>query len=680
MHRTRGSVRRILAALLTMTAAGAAAAPAEAAGWFTPEALSAADHIARTPMVAVTPNGTRILAWEEVPPNSNLPDGIAIRVAGPGGEFGPVQLLPDTGAFDESLTVGPDGTAALVWVDFTRAGDVLRVARLAPNSTAFAPEQPLAIGGDVSNAPQTAIAHGDVVIAFDTSDQVGEAVVRTVQVFHLPAGATTLERVSGATTPELDRASFTTPPATIVGHPSVAIRGNAVMVAWEREQDGAAGAATSSTLVQEATWALGSALKFTAPVPITTVTHPGPTAPGVDPTLAGDGTHVFAVWESGENGPLAYADVSAGTPTSVGTIATGAEPADLHVRVGAGAELLMAWDQFIPSEQAEGVFASIVPALAPTGTAVRISPLNANRVLGDFEVASDGSAVIVTDRHNADGADAADEQVQAAFRAAGGAFGQIEEVSGPQDHGPNAEFTSASAAVSAGGGASVAWSAVDRPPSRNDRIFLSERDAVPPTVSAVALPSSIATGTSVRMSATATDNLSPVTIDWDFGDGSRAAGASVTHAYGAPGTRTVTVTAHDRAGNATAQTRRITVLVARDRTLPAITALRLTHTRFRAGTTRTAEFARRRRTPVGTTFALSVNKRVTIVISLTRAGRRPRTLIRSGRGPGAVTLVFSGRVGSDRLDPGAYTASVVAVDAASHRSRAQRVHFTVVAR
>ena len=108
--------------------------------------------------------------------------------------------------------------------------------------------------------------------------------------------------------------------------------------------------------------------------------------------------------------------------------------------------------------------------------------------------------------------------------------------------------------------------------------------------------------------------------------------------------------------------------------------MRLTHARFRAGTARTAEFASRRRAPIGTTFELTVNKRATIVVSLTRARTRTRTFVRSGRGPGAITVAFSGRLGGDRLGPGAYTAAVVAVDVAGHRSRAQRVHFTVVTR
>src|SRR4029079_924056 len=45
-----------------------------------------------------------------------------------------------------------------------------------------------------------------------------------------------------------------------------------------------------------------------------------------------------------------------------------------------------------------------------------------------------------------------------------------------------------------------------------------------------------------------------VTYTWDFGDGGRGSGATVTHTYGAPGTYTATVTARNSGGSATATT------------------------------------------------------------------------------------------------------------------------------
>src|SRR5215211_2001398 len=82
------------------------------------------------------------------------------------------------------------------------------------------------------------------------------------------------------------------------------------------------------------------------------------------------------------------------------------------------------------------------------------------------------------------------------------------------------------------------------------------------------------------MSATARDRWSgPPTIRWEFGDGSTATGASVSHAYAAAGTLAVRVTATDGAGNVTTRTATITVSpsssAVRDITGPVLTGARL---------------------------------------------------------------------------------------------------------
>jgi hypothetical protein len=56
----------------------------------------------------------------------------------------------------------------------------------------------------------------------------------------------------------------------------------------------------------------------------------------------------------------------------------------------------------------------------------------------------------------------------------------------------------------------------------------------------------------------------------------------------------------------------------------------------------------------------------------------PGVLIRAGRGPGTMTVPFSGRVGTSPLPPGSYVATATASDAAGHRSQPRTVSFTVV--
>ena len=60
--------------------------------------------------------------------------------------------------------------------------------------------------------------------------------------------------------------------------------------------------------------------------------------------------------------------------------------------------------------------------------------MSASRTLAGLVTAADGRALIITNRQDEDGSDANDEQVQAAVRPPGGAFGPLEEVSGAQDH------------------------------------------------------------------------------------------------------------------------------------------------------------------------------------------------------------------------------------------------------
>jgi PKD repeat protein len=82
------------------------------------------------------------------------------------------------------------------------------------------------------------------------------------------------------------------------------------------------------------------------------------------------------------------------------------------------------------------------------------------------------------------------------------------------------------------------------------------RDVTPPTVRFAANRTAVLVGEPVRFDAgNSSDTVGIVTTTWTFGDGTAATGATVTHAYDAPGTYPVNVTARDGAGNeATATT------------------------------------------------------------------------------------------------------------------------------
>jgi hypothetical protein len=56
----------------------------------------------------------------------------------------------------------------------------------------------------------------------------------------------------------------------------------------------------------------------------------------------------------------------------------------------------------------------------------------------------------------------------------------------------------------------------------------------------------------------------------------------------------------------------------------------------------------------------------------------PGVVIRAARGPGIVSIPFSGRIGSSALLPGSYVVTARAIDAAGSRSQPRAASFTVV--
>ena len=82
---------------------------------------------------------------------------------------------------------------------------------------------------------------------------------------------------------------------------------------------------------------------------------------------------------------------------------------------------------------------------------------------------------------------------------------------------------------------------------------------MPPAITAASVPASGFSGVPVSMAAAAVDRMSAPRLRFDFGDGSSADGGAVAHIYGQPGDYTVTVTATDAAGNASAVTRPVHV-------------------------------------------------------------------------------------------------------------------------
>jgi chitodextrinase len=84
-------------------------------------------------------------------------------------------------------------------------------------------------------------------------------------------------------------------------------------------------------------------------------------------------------------------------------------------------------------------------------------------------------------------------------------------------------------------------------------------DGVGPSIDAFGVPSSGTAGDQMVFGTASSDRSGIKGTAWDFGDGGHAGGAVVTHAFGAPGTYTVTATVTDNTDNTTTKSQQVVV-------------------------------------------------------------------------------------------------------------------------
>jgi hypothetical protein len=653
---------RLLTLLIAVLATLAAASSAAAVGWVTGAPLSPGDRLAAQPQLVVTPDGERVVAWIQQLP-SHAVENVSVRVAPPGGDFGPAQAFP--GAPDSlQLGVGTDGTIALTWVD--TAAHVLEAARRIPGESQFTLASPLAVTpGELPTAPHLAMNGSDVFIAFGsiTADQSASS----IWAARLGPQDNTLRLQPGmATGGALDHVSFgRTGDGHFLGVPRIALDNGIEYVTWRESVNRVDNNAKGLSTVKVALRSLAGL--FGAPQTVETVQSTlSDLAPTTSPRIVGGAGHAYVIWRREPTNQLAFEDLE--HIAAPQTIAVDPDFADISAAVDGSGALAIAGDGSPAVPNVFSVSASITPAGHPAAPAGHLTPGVSSRLLDGFAVASDGTSLALANR--ASGASGGAVQVQAMLRPPGGSFGPSEEVSGPRDRGSN-QLHAAAAAVAPGGRAWALWAAEDATGASNSRLFLSERDATAPTFTSLAVPARVQAGQRVSMSATATDTQAGnVELSWDFGDGSTSGGTSVTHVFGAPGAAALTVTATDGAGNSITQTRVVAVGPAgppADRTPPVIKRLSLTRASFMTGSR-------------GTAFRLVLSERSVMAIVIRHGHSLRGTLVRRGAGPGAATVRFGGRLGGVALAPGSYSATVIAIDGFGNRSKPRVVRFTVVHR
>jgi len=221
----------------------------------------------------------------------------------------------------------------------------------------------------------------------------------------------------------------------------------------------------------------------------------------------------------------------------------------------------------------------------------------------------------------------------------------------------------------------------------------------PPVAAANADRSTAAAHKAVQFDGSASTGEG-LSFAWNFGDGGSASGATAAHAFSSSGHHVVTLTVTDTRGATASATVAVEVP---DVTKPALSALAIKPSAFRAAASGPSAAARRHKPRVGAqvTFQLSETATVRFTVDRARPGRRsgkkcvaPKarnrhpghctryvklrgSFTRSGT-PGSNHFRFAGRIGSKRLAPGGYRLVAVAKDPAGNTGTGVRHAFRIV--
>ncbi len=522
VSRGPGSVRPPARAACAAVTLAALALPA--AGWGAPAAiapldLSAPGATATGPRTGMDAEGGLVTVWQE------RRGGVTRVVAGARAPAAaaatPVPISPD-GVGPPALAVAPDGRALAAWWHATDAGTVLQVAERAPGG-AFGAPRTLSEPG--ASAPQVALApDGGALVTwlrFDGQATVVEAAMR-------PAGGDFGEPVvvSG-------------PGDAFASQPVVAAGGRAA-VAWTGDDDG-------DMRIAAAEGTLAGGLAAGRPLSLA-----GQDAFDPRPALVPDGVLVAWVRSDGADDRVQAAVLPPAGPASqpLTLSAAGADAAAPQVDVEADGAGLVAWRRDDPTGARVQVAARA--AGGTFGAPLDVSP--AGSAAADPRLAADdaGRAIVAWRR-----ADPTDPRVQAVVRSAGGAFGEVLDLS-PR----GAVATEPAVAVDGSGNGAVSWR---RLAGADDVVQVAGIDDAPPALLDLEVPATAHAGDAVRVAVRARDVWSPLAPGptWTFSAQSGAIGASVEHAFPARGTYTVRVVQADSGGRVAVAERTVDVGPAR---------------------------------------------------------------------------------------------------------------------
>lgn len=648
----------LAAAGLLVVAAPAGAAPT----WLSPTKLSAPGQNAERPQVAVDAQGDALAVWQRLNEKSATTTiEASSRPGGSGAWTAPVTVSNSSEeASEPQVALDSKGDAVVVWISHGAEYSVQAATRSGLTGSWQAPTTLQNLGTMTVAEPRPDLAvnqRGDAIAIWQRYGAGKEA----VEAAGRPAGS-------------VWQAPETLSTEAVALHPAeVGIdTAGAATAVWE-EHVGIYGLIVASNKPASGKWQHPVALSAEGD---------NANEPRVAVDAKGD---AVAAWERPESGEEIIeatdwqASTSAWRPSvKLTKPAEIKEPANQEVAIDGKGDAVVTWSWLKESthdivEAAESQVSSSAwqapVVLSPPGGLTEEKP--------QVAVNEQGNAVVVWERFNG-----ANEIVEAApGLAATGSWQAPVPLSAP---GQNA--SEQQVALDAQGNAAAVWSRSD------GKAFIAEAsgyDAAGPLLSSVVIPTMGTVGQTLSFSASPFDVWSALgATSWSFGDGTSQAGTSVTHAYTAPGTFTVTVTALDAVGNATSASAAVAITAPETHPLvlapapPKITGARLSHSRFRVSKHPTAISAATS-VPQGTSFQFTLNEaaKLQIVFQHATGGLRSGarcvaptaklrrkharrctrtltvgTLIRAHEGAGPDSLAFSGRIGSKALSPGAYRA------------------------
>ena len=514
----RPSLRGAALAVLFVIAAvgGPAVAPAAAAGWLAPVGVS--QSAGSGPQVAVDHVGDVVVAWTRND-GSNAIVQAAVRPAG-GAFSAPVDLsAAGEDASAPSVAIDAAGDAVVVWTRSDGSNTIVQ-ASSRPAGGAFSVPVDLSDAGRDASSPQVAMdAAGDAVAVW-TRFNGGNTIVQAARRF---AGSPTF---FGGTDVSASGQNAVGP------HVAMNHDGDAIVL-W-----------TQGSAVQVASSLSGSEFSW-PPVDVTAAPESGS---GAGVGIADDGSAV-AVWKRWQvvngqveltvRGAIREGHGAFGAPVDLSSEPVGGGQVGLAVN-GAGRAIVV-WEQFTGSTAASILG---VAERAPGASFAAAQDLDPDCWTPRVALDGSGGATIVCRKWDAG---AGVITTQAFTRSAPGPFATPARITTSGEEGYNAAV-----ATDAQGDAVAVYEA--------DVIRAAVHDVTPPVLSGVIVPATATAGTPVAMSAKASDTWSPATMTFAFGDGTTATGNSVSHAYEAAGTYTVTVTATDAAGNAAMAQRTVTAV------------------------------------------------------------------------------------------------------------------------